>query len=430
MSDFESIGFSESDAARSGRLDAESMVDISTSQPPAYLAQAKLFFESKIRALESDLVQIANRTAGNPDIYTPGVLDELVEADLKLWNDIHEPDLERLVEIINNEEFDSTVHDHNIDQVKEKLDIAKDDLISRTEQWREVEHGRPHLNNFVKWLVIILFAVAEIVANIDWLNGLLADVESPFSGVSPKIFILLVAFVVSLGLMMIGEKAGGDLRQKNPLQMAWKLVALAIAGSTIAYYRDLRLARAEATDAEGNLDLSQVTADPSRFGVSLAIFLIFSSISLIVGYYSSHTHPEFTSRQNAFTVAQKLVEELSREYSLILEGKQKAQRAFAEVQMRRVGELKRDFSDKKNKERARLESEYKEKHPIRFYEQFAAVRKQVEEIMQSYYKVRIAYFNAYSEVDNSFTPPTEVPSLTVPERLAVDNADPALFRGI
>lgn len=418
--------FTVGDAATFGKRDAESMV----SFPSDYLWNAKGFYEAKIRALEPRLVAIADRTMDRGDSKSSSSFYADKEQMIQQWRDAHYPLYDKQVERIQSEEYDPSVINHEIEQAKQRLEDAKEELRTRKEQWEEVEHGLPQLKGGVKWLIIFLFAVAEIVANLDWLNGLLSEVDSPFP-IDPKIFILIVAFVVSLGLLVIGEKAGEDLRQRSYGQMSWKLVALLAAGSTIAYYRDHALAVTAATNAEGDLDRAKVVFDVSRFGVSLAIFVVFSSIALIVGYYSSYSSPEFKTRKRAFEQASAILPDFEEMVTELLERKQAESMGFYDTQMRRIEELKQRLTEQEELEAKRVDRVLEEKHPFGFYKAFGSAQAEVQSIQQEFLMVVSAYVGAYNEVGESTENlPAELTRLMIPERLSVGNPNPSDFRSV
>lgn len=429
MSSSDDMNFTVSDAAKIGRRDGVDEKEFSRDRPPVYLIGAKSYFESRIKALDSSLVAIANRTTDRGEESTSESYYKEKERLLSEWRAVNHAHHDEHLEQIKLENFDPSVFDYELETSRKRLDELRNDYDVRKNQWMEVEHGRPQFVGWVKWLVIFFFAIAEIVANLDWLNGLLADVDSPFP-ISPKYFIMVVAFVVSLGLMIIGEKSGEDLRQRNYGQLSWKLLALVCAGSTIAYYRDHALAVAAATNAEGELDKTAIEFDPSRFGVSLAIFVIFTAIALIVGYYSSHSSPEFKTRRDAFNQIKDEVTLQEDEISSLLERKQSSLAAYQVTKVKRIEDLKADLVQRERVEDARIDMLLEEKHPFGFFRRFARMQNELESIRQEFFKVCAAYIGAYNSECSDSGLPADLVNLHVPERLAVDNPDPADFRAV
>lgn len=429
MSSSDDMNFTISDAAKIGKRDGEVEGAFTRDRPPAYLIGAKSYFESRIKALDSTLVAIANRTTDRGDESTSDSYYAEKDRLLSEWKAVNQAHHDENLEQIQQEDFDPSVMDYELTTSNKRLTELGTDYEIRKEQWIEVEHGRPQFVGWVKWLVIFFFAIAEIVANLDWLNGLLADVDSPFP-ISPKYFIMMVAFVVSLGLMIMGEKSGEDLRQRNYGQLSWKLLALFSAGSTIAYYRDHALAVTAATNAEGELDKAAIEFDPSRFGVSLAIFVIFTSIALIVGYYSSYSSPEFKTRKDAFEKIKVEVTQQEREITKLLERKQSSLATYQASKMQRIEALKAGLVQREQQEANRIDMVLEEKHPFGFFIKYAKMQSELESIRQEFYKVCAAYIGGYNEECSADSLPADLVTLYIPERLGVDNPDPADFRAV
>lgn len=225
----------------------------------------------------------ACRTRATDAGYPPFVAQLINQAQDYLATVMHDWEL-RDKRMRHLEEDPSTF---KLPELKESEPGAKDEFDQAREGFEEVRETAGCGGGVVKWILVGLFAMAEISLNYDAVRVL-----TPWL---PDLGNLAVAFIVSCMILFIAERAGEALKQEK----GWVAGALGVTAAAFvagfAWYREnVVRERIRQMIADGDLPASAAIA--SAGVASLAIGILGVVASAAIGYWTAASSDVYAHR--------------------------------------------------------------------------------------------------------------------------------------
>lgn len=432
------LDFTAESAADRGRADAEADLTLPPTGVPEYLQQGKNSFEAQIRAIDVELVLSATKTTemqgwedGEDPSNSRPTLEKETYQDMRDELAALKEDRDVKIDEERARKYNPAFDEERIRQAEAELNEAKGRFTDAEAMWLRVRDSKPTINPFAKWILIVMIAGAEVFANLDWLKNLITS-DSPIPGVPVMVFVGALAFVVSLILNLLGEKAGEALRQRIYKQMAWMLLICIGAGLFIAFYREYALEKA-ISDLSTQDVKPPIVVNGFVVGVSIALASIFTGMSVLIGYYSAYGFENFESAKTDFETTQKKLNDATSHLKTLREEKIDNEEGFEDEKLDRIDKLKQKYQLDEQQVKSKFAQEIeglREASPrlSSFAEAYVSARQRVELAVETFSKFVVAYVTAYAETSGQ---PVVLPEgwdvLTVPKRLLDENPDTKAF---